>query len=103
MGVNLNIRKQYCLTYCYGIKDRFSHIFACFQQVQKIAGTVQSKRENGRFCGFFQSVTGYLFLSLGDGGDSIEVIPKWIRNVHVAQSLRLNDPDIHLRAGREDI
>lgn len=45
----------------------------------------------------------YLFLSLGDGGDSIKMISEWIRNMHVAKSLWLNNADIHLKAGREDI
>lgn len=45
----------------------------------------------------------YLFLSLGDGGHSIKMIAERIRNMHIAKSLRLDNTDIHLKAGREDI
>lgn len=45
----------------------------------------------------------YLFLSLGDGGDSIKMISEGIGNMYIAKSLRLNNADIHLEAAREDI
>lgn len=51
----------------------------------------------------FPLCDGYLFLPLGDGGDSIKMISEGIGNMYVAKSLRLNNADIHLEAGRENI
>lgn len=91
-------------TYCYAAIIFFWPYFfilpAGLKKRHDCVGT--SVVKNGVFM-LFAVCDYYLFLSLGDSGDSIKMISEWIRNMDVAKSLWLDNADIYLKVGRENV